>query len=162
MIESQVKSVFEQEQAPSPSHTPFPVIVSKSTPEEMEEMPELEEVQPTPLPVITPISTVEKLEEMFEQQEIQLAPLPAITSTRKNVQTTSPVPTSITDDSQAMRVDTNGHLIAPSTKVEDPDIDISNEHIEGGDSDDDVDVSEDLLWQNEVKFPYSTIRNVVD
>ena len=103
-------------------------------------MPELQEMQPNPLPVITPILTVEELEGMFERQEIQLAPVITSTSVaeeivkmpeQKNVQTTSPVPTSITDDSQAMRVDTDDHLFTPKMKVEDPDIEISDEHVEG-------------------------------
>ena len=231
MIASQVKRAFEQEQAPSPPHTPFPVIMSTSTLEEMgempeleemqptlfptveeleemfeqeeiqlapvitrtsaaeeivkmpaeqknmkttltleemEEMPELEEVQPTPLPVITLISTVEELEEMFERQ---LDPLPAITSTsaaetivvpeeHKNVQTTSPVPPSITDDSQTRHEDAGGHLIAPILKVEDPDIDISDEHIEGGDSDED-EGGDESLWQNEVSLPNSKDRKLL-
>ena len=101
---------------------------------------------PTPFPIILSTMTVEKVEEMPMEQ-----------------QTATPVPNSIIiNASQTRHEDTNGHLIARSTKVEDPDIDISNEHIEGGDSDDDLDDSEDSLWQNEVKFPSATIRNVVD
>ena len=81
MMASQVKRAFEQEQAPSPPHTPFPVIMPTSTQEEMEEMPELEEMQP----VITPISTVEELEEMFEKQEVQLAPVIISTSAAEEI-----------------------------------------------------------------------------
>lgn len=144
----------------------FLVIMPTSTQEEMEEMPELEEMQP----VITPISTVEELEEMFEKQEVQLAPVIISTSAaeeivkmseeQQDVRTTSPVPTLITDDSQAMRADTDERLIAPILKVEDPDIDISDEHVEGGDPTED-EGGDESLQHNEVSLPTSTDRKLL-
>lgn len=56
--------------------------------------------------------------------------------------TTTPVPTSITRASQAMSMNTDDHLITLSMKVEDPDIDILDENIECGDSNDGLDGGE--------------------
>ena len=59
-----------------------------------------------------------------------------------------------------MRVDTDERLIAPIPKVEDPDIDISDKHVEGGDSTED-EGGDESLQHNEVSLPTSTDRKLL-
>ena len=51
-------------------------------------------------------------------------------------------------------METGDHLTAPSLKVEDPDIDMSTEQLEGGE-----DLEVDSLWINEVKLLMSKPDN---
>ena len=51
-------------------------------------------------------------------------------------------------------METGDHLTAPSLKVEDPDIDMSTEQLEGGE-----DLEVDSLWINEVKLLMSKPKN---
>ena len=154
---STVVSAAEQAQATSPPPTPSPAFASTSS---VELIPEelLKEIPPSQLTVTVSTSTIEKVEEMPELLEIQHAPLPIITSIAtveeileiKVERTPTPVPTSI--NSETLHMETDDHLNVPAIKVEDPDIDISAEQLEGGE---DLELGDDSLWQTQVKLPPS-------
>ena len=150
----------EQAQAPSPPPTPSPVFASTSTVEEVPE--ELhKEIALSQLTVIASTSAMEGVEEMPELQEIQPAYLANITSTatveeivempyiEEVEQTPAPVPTSINAASETLLMETDDHLKAPSVKLEDHEIDISAEQLEGGEA---LEIGDDSLLQNEVKL----------
>ena len=120
------------EQASSPPHTPLPVIASTSSMWEIEELPDEQEIHPSHSAANASTSTNEEIEEIHEIKG----------------QATSPV----IHASQTQHMDTDDHLIASSPKVEDPDIDIAIEQLEGGDSVDDFGGDDISLWQNEVKL----------
>ena len=96
--------------------------------------------------------------EDYEEEEIQHAPLQITTSIAtvaeileiKVERTPTPVPTSI--NSETLHMETDDHLNVPAIKVEDPDIDISAEQLEGGE---DLELGDDSLWQTQVKLPPS-------
>ena len=66
------------------------------------------------------------------------------------------VPISIIAASETLRMETDDHLTVPHLKVEDPDIDISAEQLEGGE---DLELGDDSLWQNQVKLPPPKLGN---
>lgn len=110
-IASKIKRVAEQQQAKGILPAQLPNIASTSTIEQVEEMPQLQEIQPALLPVITPASTIGEIEDMPDIQE--------------NIH--------LIDDSQTLHTDTDDHFITLNPEAEDSDIDISAEHLEGGD-----------------------------
>ena len=151
---SMVMRAAEQARTPSPPPTLLPLVAFTSTVEDIPQ--ELhEEIPQAQLPVIASTSTIEDVQEMPELQRILLAPLPIIASS-SNVEeivevpnikeierTPTPLPTSINDASETLYMETDDH----SLTVEDPDIDISTEQLEGGE---DLEVGDDSFWRNEV------------
>ena len=107
------------------------IVLTSTVGEKRGEKPKLEDTEPIAPSVITPIATKEELEEILKEQEIQLAPLPVIASS-STPQTSRPVQTPTNAASETLQMETEVHLVAPDLKVEDPDIDISDEQLEGG------------------------------
>ena len=163
LMASTIMRAVEQAQVPSPPPTMLPVIASTST---IEKMPQElhEEIPLAQLTVIASTSTIEEVQEMPDLQEIQISPLPIITSTstvkeifeipeiKEIEQTPTPVPTPINSPSETVHMESD----YPSFKVEDPDIDISTEQLEGGE---DLEFGGDSLCKNEVKLLMSKPKN---
>ena len=167
LMANTVMTAAEQAQDPSPSQTWIPVVASSSN---VREIPQKlhEELPPVQLTVIASTSTREEVQEIPELQQVQLTPLPIITSTEtveeivempniKEIERTpTSLPTSINIASETLHMETDDYLIGLSLKVEDPDIDISAEQLEGGE---DLEVGDDSLWKNEVKLLMSKPDN---
>ena len=136
---STVLKAAKRARASSPPPTLLPVAASTLTMGEIGELPEEQEIQPPHLAAVASTSTDEVIEETHEIQE-QAATLVIV-------------------NSKTHHMDTDDHFIATDLKVEDPDIDISAEQLEGGDSAEDFDGGDISLWQNEVKLLLSKSEN---
>lgn len=157
MVEEIEEMSDEQEFPP----TSLAVITSSLTVEEIDEMPEIQEILPTRMPVITCTSSVEDIEDLPDVEEFPPTSLPVVREIDEMPEleeiggTTSPVPSSIVEDSQTMLIDTGDHLIVISDAV----VEISTEPFdEGGDSAEHLEgVGVDSVRQYEVKLLASTL-----